>query len=66
LSEAILVNPFSHRAMDEAITRALSMEPAERRERMASLKRKVGELDIQSWAAEQKRVFSLIHTVPEE
>jgi glucosylglycerol-phosphate synthase len=60
LSEAILVNPFSHRAMDAAINQALNMDPEERRARMTSLKRKVKELDIRSWAKEQKRVFSLI------
>lgn len=60
LGEAILVNPFSHRAMDAAINQALEMDQMERSARMKSLKRKVRELDIRSWAAEQDRVFSLI------
>ena len=60
LSDAILVNPFSHRAMDAGICQALDMSVEERKARMRSLKRKIKELDIQSWATEQKRVFSLI------
>lgn len=60
LREAILFNPFSHRAMDAAIGQALDMGTDERRLRMKALKRKVRELDIRSWANEQKRVFSLI------
>ena len=65
LSEAVLVNPFSHRAMDAAILQALGMDQEERRARMMSLKCKVRELDIRSWATEQKRVFSLIRKTPD-
>jgi glucosylglycerol-phosphate synthase len=66
LGDAILVNPFSHRAMDAAIDRALDMSAAERRTRIISLKRKVRELDIRSWATEQKRVFSLIRRAQDD
>jgi glucosylglycerol-phosphate synthase len=59
LNEAILVNPFSHAAMDSAIKQALYMPLKERRARMKILKRKIKELDIKSWANEQQRVFAL-------
>ncbi len=59
LNEAVLVNPFSHAAMDSAIKQALDMPLDERRARMKILKRKIKELDINSWAAEQQRVFKL-------
>jgi glucosylglycerol-phosphate synthase len=65
LREAILFNPFSHRAMDAAIAQALDMSADERSLRMKSLKRKVRQLDIRSWANEQKRVFSLIRPAPQ-
>lgn len=65
LSEAILVNPFSHRAMDAGIMQALDMSADERRTRMKSLKAKTKELDIRSWANEQQRVFSLIRPTPQ-
>ncbi len=60
LNESILVNPFSHAAMDSAISQAIDMPQAERRARMRELKRKVRELDIKSWSAEQDRVFALV------
>jgi glucosylglycerol-phosphate synthase len=60
LSEAVLVNPFSHRYMDQAIDQALNMPMPERRMRMQALKRSVKELDIKAWAEEQNRVFNAI------
>ncbi|MEM6491675.1 MAG: trehalose-6-phosphate synthase, partial [Pseudomonadota bacterium] len=60
LSEAVLVNPFSHRYMDMAIEQALNMPMAERRMRMKALKASVRELDIKAWANEQNRVFQAI------
>jgi len=60
LSEAVLVNPFSHRYMDMAIEQALNMPMAERRVRMKALKTSVRELDIKAWANEQNRVFGAI------
>ncbi|MEO1205449.1 MAG: glucosylglycerol-phosphate synthase [Pseudomonadota bacterium] len=60
LSDALLVNPFSHRYMDAAIDQALDMPMDERRERMKAMKRTVRELDIKAWADEQQRVFDAI------
>lgn len=65
LNEAILVNPFSHAAMDSAIKQALDMPLEERRARMKILKRKIKDLDINSWAAEQQRVFALCERDPD-
>ena len=64
LNEAVLVNPFSHAAMDSGIKQALDMPLDERRARMKILKRKIKELDINSWAAEQQRVFKLCERGP--
>lgn len=60
LSEAVLTNPFSYKAMDSAIDQALDMEEAERRARMAKLRAKVAKYDILAWAAEQQRQFDLV------
>lgn len=60
LSDAVITNPFSHRAMDSAIDQALDMPEAERRSRMQALRSKVDRYDIRAWAAEQDRVFTLI------
>ena len=59
LSEAVLCNPFSFRSMDSAIDQALDMDEAERRDRMAALRRKVSAYDIRAWAEEQQRMFDL-------
>ena len=52
LSESVLANPFSNRSMDSAIDQGLDMEEAERRSRMAALRRKVSAYDIRAWAEE--------------
>jgi len=57
LASAVMVNPFSHRSMDRAIVQALQMEEAERRERMAELRRKVRKYDLSFWAADQTALF---------
>ena len=57
LSPAVLANPFSHRAMDNAIDQALSMEEPERRDRMRALRARVARYDIRAWAEEQQRLF---------
>ncbi|MGF1552890.1 MAG: glucosylglycerol-phosphate synthase [Paracoccaceae bacterium] len=60
MEEAVLCNPFSHRSMDSAIDQALAMGEEERRARMSALRDKVRRYDIEAWAAEQQRLFSII------
>ena len=50
LGDAVIVNPFSHRAMDAAILASLNMPQAERRRRMTALRDAVRETDIRQWA----------------
>ncbi|MEM6971258.1 MAG: glucosylglycerol-phosphate synthase [Pseudomonadota bacterium] len=64
MAEAVLVNPFSHRAMDAAIDQALSMDEADRRARMSALRAKVHRYDIEAWAREQQRLFDMITARP--
>ncbi|MEL6335043.1 MAG: glucosylglycerol-phosphate synthase [Pseudomonadota bacterium] len=60
MGEAVLVNPFSNRAMDAAVEQALAMEEGDRRARMAALRAKVHRYDIAAWATEQRRLFGLL------
>ncbi len=60
LSDAVITNPFSHRAMDSAIDQALDMAEPERRDRMAALRAKVRRYDIRAWAEAQQEAFSAI------
>ncbi|WP_339950182.1 glucosylglycerol-phosphate synthase [uncultured Albimonas sp.] len=60
LSDAVITNPFSHKAMDSAIDQALDMTEEERRARMLQLRRKVAKYDIKAWAGEQQRLFDLV------
>lgn len=57
LNAAVLANPFSNRAMDNAIDQALSMPAEERRDRMKNLRARVARYDIRAWAEEQQRLF---------
>ncbi len=57
LSDAVITNPFSGKAMDAAIDQALAMDEESRRARMVQLRRKVAKYDIRAWAEEQSRVF---------
>jgi len=57
LSSAVMTNPFSHRSMDRAILQALEMGDAERRDRMAELRRKVRKFDLNFWAEDQTALF---------
>ena len=57
LDAAVLANPFSNRAMDNAIEQALAMPEPERRARMKRLRARVARYDIRAWAAEQQRLF---------
>ncbi|MCC6000268.1 MAG: glucosylglycerol-phosphate synthase [Pararhodobacter sp.] len=49
MQEAVITNPFSHWAMDQAIMTALSMPPEERRGRMQALRAAVARNDIRAW-----------------
>ena len=60
MPEAVMVNPFSNRAMDSALDRALTMPEDERKSRMAALRETVGRYDIAAWMNEQRRVFGAI------
>ena len=57
LSSAILVNPYSHKSMDQALGRALSMAEEERRIRMKALADDIRSYDIRAWANAQMQVF---------
>ncbi len=57
LSDAVITNPFSGKAMDSAIDQALAMDEESRRARMVQLRRKVAKYEIRAWAEEQSRVF---------
>jgi glucosylglycerol-phosphate synthase len=49
LGDALIVNPFSNRAMDRGITQALAMDGMERRHRMERLRKAVAENDLSQW-----------------
>lgn len=49
LSDALIVNPFSNRAMDRGILQALEMDGMERRHRMERLRKAVAENDLSRW-----------------
>ncbi|WP_238367679.1 glucosylglycerol-phosphate synthase [Mesobacterium pallidum] len=57
LSSAVLTNPFSHRAMDSAISAALVMSEEDRRARMEEMRRVVSKHDIRFWAEDQIQAF---------
>lgn len=46
----ILTNPYSPDHMDEALATALAMSPAERRDRMQRLRRRVLDHDVHAWS----------------
>ena len=50
LTDALLVNPYDVDGTAEAIHRALTMDEAERRQRMQRLRRTVQEFDVHRWA----------------
>lgn len=50
LSDAVLANPYSARAMDEAIDRALDMPAAERKARLERMWKSVHHYDSTQWA----------------
>lgn len=52
LSEALQVNPYDLDGMVEALVTALTMPPAEQRERMASMQHRVSRYTVTRWAEE--------------
>ncbi len=52
LSGALLVNPYDLDGVATAIRHALSMPPAERRDRMRGLRARVAEYDVHRWSRE--------------
>ncbi|TCP43378.1 glucosylglycerol-phosphate synthase [Rhodovulum marinum] len=58
MGSALLTNPFSNRSMDSAISQALDMAPAERRDRMAALRDVVRRHDIRFWAEHQMQALT--------
>ncbi|MXQ11389.1 alpha,alpha-trehalose-phosphate synthase (UDP-forming) [Microvirga makkahensis] len=52
LSEALIVNPYNAHAMGQAINRALTMPPAEQRERMRLMRDQVKERNVYRWAGQ--------------
>lgn len=51
LSEALIVNPYHVEETADAIHQALTMPPAEQRERMAAMRMTVREFNVYRWAA---------------
>jgi trehalose-6-phosphate synthase len=58
LSDALIVNPFSNRAMDRGILQALEMDGMERRHRMERLRAAVAENDLSRWGPGRLSVAS--------
>jgi trehalose 6-phosphate synthase len=50
LSEALVVNPYDLSQASDALAAALSMPPAEQRERMRSMRRMLAEFNVYQWA----------------
>ncbi|MCA8884922.1 MAG: glucosylglycerol-phosphate synthase [Rhodobacteraceae bacterium] len=57
LSDAVLTNPFSHRAMDTALLHALDMPEEDRRRRMKNLRAAVAKFGVAHWAETQLASF---------
>ncbi len=55
LHEALIVNPYHIEEVADALNRALTMPPAEARERMRSLRQLVREFNVYRWAARMLR-----------
>ncbi|MCR9125592.1 MAG: glucosylglycerol-phosphate synthase [Rhodobacteraceae bacterium] len=60
MRSAVITNPYSNRSMDSAIMTALSMEPEERRVRMADLREITRRLDIAAWGNLHQQLFDEI------
>ena len=53
LDGAVLTNPYSHRRMDEAIEKAISMDKSEQISRMESMTKAVESYTVKDWARDQ-------------
>ncbi|MEM8637592.1 MAG: glucosylglycerol-phosphate synthase [Cyanobacteria bacterium P01_G01_bin.54] len=62
LPEAILTNPYSQPAMDQAIEQALDMPEAEQKERMAKLYATVTTYDVKYWGDRLLKKFQALQT----
>ncbi|ETX29524.1 glucosylglycerol-phosphate synthase [Roseivivax isoporae] len=58
MSSAVLTNPYSNKSMLHAIEMALAMPEAERRDRMAELRRVVEKHNTRAWARDQLALLS--------
>ena len=56
LHQAVIVNPFSHRSMDQALLQALDMPQEERQTRMKGLRAAVRMSDIRGWAPGTQKI----------
>ncbi|SFS05268.1 glucosylglycerol-phosphate synthase [Yoonia litorea] len=59
LGDAVIANPFSHRAMDHAILQAIRMPGDERRGRMAKLREAVRSNDVRAWGPGRLKVTNV-------
>jgi trehalose 6-phosphate synthase/phosphatase len=50
LSEAVLINPFDHNEMAEAIATALTKNPTEKHERLEKMKHRIMNYNVFTWA----------------
>ena len=64
LGDAVIANPFSHKAMDRAILKALKMDGAERRHRMDGLRRAVAGNDLGQWGPGRLEVARVTQGAP--
>lgn len=62
LDAAVLVNPFDHENVADALNRALAMSLEERRERWEAMMVKVNESSLDKW---RERFLSVLRSVPE-
>ncbi|NEO84910.1 MAG: glucosylglycerol-phosphate synthase [Spirulina sp. SIO3F2] len=62
MPEAILTNPYSHAAMDQAIEQALEMSEAEQKERMGKLYETVATYDVKYWGDRLLKMFQAMQT----
>lgn len=66
LGDAVIANPFSHRAMDHAILQAINMPETERRQRMAALRTAAKSNDVRSWGPGRLTVANELRVVAEK
>ena len=57
-----MINPHDIDGLKDAIVRALRMSPREAGRRMRSLRRRVGDHDVQRWAASFLQALAEHHT----